>query len=245
MTSLISLPIWLGLSLISACEVPPSQQPQQTVRVFADLKHTGFSPDHCHRGHRARTISALWCPCPQEAPVAIDGPRSLVPLIRWSNGWGGCELRQCRVRVISSFRSPATLAVACGSFAWERAGGGIRRRARINHGLWRGKDGSVELGVGVMIPEAKGDAAGAVWPRAFTVEISTKSPEEHAGARAVPRGALCDSVGTRAGRRVADRLARPHGGFGPVRGGVRVKNRDHAGQSRGRRTVRSVDARHD
>ena len=42
MTSLISLRVWLGLCLISAYESPPGQQPLQTVRVFADLKHTGI-----------------------------------------------------------------------------------------------------------------------------------------------------------------------------------------------------------
>ena len=42
MTSLISLRIWLGFSLIMAYESPPAQQPQQTFRVFADLKHTGI-----------------------------------------------------------------------------------------------------------------------------------------------------------------------------------------------------------
>ena len=41
MTSVISRWIWLGLSLITADESPPSPPPQQTLRVFADLKHTG------------------------------------------------------------------------------------------------------------------------------------------------------------------------------------------------------------
>ena len=36
-------------------------------------------------------------------------------------------------------------------------------------------DGVVEVGVGVVMPEPTADAARAIWPRAFTVEISTKS----------------------------------------------------------------------
>ena len=43
MTSLISLRIWLGFSLILAYESPPSEQPQQTIRVFADLSTQEFS----------------------------------------------------------------------------------------------------------------------------------------------------------------------------------------------------------
>jgi hypothetical protein len=42
MTFLISPWIWLGFSLIMADESAPSLQPQQTLRVFADLKHTGI-----------------------------------------------------------------------------------------------------------------------------------------------------------------------------------------------------------
>ena len=38
-----------------------------------------------------------------------------------------------------------------------------------------GKDGVVEVGVGVVIPEGKSAAAQKAWPRAFTVEISTNS----------------------------------------------------------------------
>ena len=42
MTSFISLWVWLGLSLVMADESPPSRRPEQTFRVFADLKHKGI-----------------------------------------------------------------------------------------------------------------------------------------------------------------------------------------------------------
>ena len=78
MTSLISLRIWLGFSLIMAYESPPPQQPQQTFRIFADLKHTGIldgPSDIVVAG--AQTNSASRRRFRLETSVAIDGPKSL------------------------------------------------------------------------------------------------------------------------------------------------------------------------
>ena len=51
------------------------------------------------------------------------------------------------------------------------------------------------MGVGVVMPEPKPAGAQVAWPRAFTVEISTKSTAG-AAARAVPRGAFHHTLGT-------------------------------------------------
>ena len=75
-----------------------------------------------------------------------------------------------------SFPSKAIVAVACASFAKAQAA--WRRQAPSEDNSWTlapGKDGMVEVGVGVVIPDARPAAAQTVWPRAFTVEISTKS----------------------------------------------------------------------
>ena len=54
----------------------------------------------------------------------------------------------------------------------------------------------MELGVGVVIPEAKPAAAQAAWPRAFTVRDLDEIRATIAAARAVPRGALRHTLGT-------------------------------------------------
>ena len=60
------------------------------------------------------------------------------------------------------------------------AAGVWRRLASGEDNTWTlapEKDGVVEVGVGVVIPDAKPAAAQGVWPRAFTVLISTKSDD--------------------------------------------------------------------
>ena len=92
--------------------------------------------------------------------------------------------------------------------------GGWRRQAPSEDNSWTlapGKDGAVEVGVGVVIPEARPAAAQAVWPRAFTVEISTKSTQSKRLRVPFRVAPLRHTLGTRAGRRASDRLANRHG----------------------------------
>ena len=179
-------------------------------------------------------------------PVEIDGPTSLTTTTMWWDGWGDCELKPCRLQVKLSFPSRATAAFACGLF--RKGVGGWRRQTPSEDGTWtlvQAKGEVVELGVGVVIPEAKAAPAQMVWPRAFTVEVSTKSKNTTRLRSPVPRGALCHTLGTRAGRGADDRLANCHGRFGRLSASVCGKNAAQARCSPGRRNVRPVDARHD
>ena len=63
---------------------------------------------------------------------------------------------------------------------FRNAAGVWRRLASGEDNTWTfapEKDGVIEVGVGVVIPDAKPAAAQGAWPRAFTVLISTKSDE--------------------------------------------------------------------
>ena len=157
MTSLISLRIWLGLSLISAYESPPVQQPQQTVRVFADVEHTGILT-----GPLTSTS-----PGPNEFGIAVPLSSGTAGRDRWPErldaddpvverlGRLRVETTQAAGDVVVSIESDSRRCLRL----FRKGSGGWRQQAPGEDHSWTlapGKDGSVEVGVGVMIPEAKG-----------------------------------------------------------------------------------------
>ena len=176
MTSLISLRIWLGFSLVLAYESPPSQPTQQTFRVFADLNHTGILTGPL-------TPSS---PAPSEFGIAVPLPARSAGRDRWPEkleaddqmverlGRLRVETTQAGGDVVVSIESDNRRCLRL----FRNAAGAWRRQAPSEDNSWTfapGKGGVVELGVGVVIPEAKPKTAQPVWPRAFTVEISTTS----------------------------------------------------------------------
>lgn len=176
MTSLISLWIGLGFSLILADESLPPGQPEQTFRVFADLKHTGILTGPL-------TSSS---PAPNEFGIAVPLPAVSGSRDRWPEKLAADDPRVERLgRLrIETTQAAGDVVVSVTSDShhslrpFRKDVGGWRRQAPSDDNTWTlapEKDGVVEVGVGVVIPEARTAAAQAVWSREFTVEISTKS----------------------------------------------------------------------
>jgi len=176
MTSLNSLRIWLGFFFILAYESPPSQQFQQSLRIFADLKHTGILTGPL-------TSSP---PAPNEFGIAVPIPARSAGRDRWPEkldtddpvverlGRLRVETSQAAGDVVVSIESDSRRCLRL----FRNAAGGWRRQPSSEDHSWTlapGKDGVVEVGVGVVMPEPRPAAAQAAWPRAFTVEISAKS----------------------------------------------------------------------
>jgi Protein-arginine deiminase (PAD) len=176
MNFLISRLIWLGLSLITADEPAPSPQPQQILRVFADLKHTGILTGPLTSSSPGENEFGIAVPLPavnngrDRWPEKLDAADQVVKRL----GRFRVETTQAAGNVVVSIESDSRRCLRL----FRNTASGWRRQAPSEDSSWTlapGKDGVVELGVGVVIPDARAAAAQAVWPREFTVEISATS----------------------------------------------------------------------
>jgi protein-arginine deiminase len=178
MTSLISLRIWLGFYLITSCEVPPAAPPQETLRIFADVEHTGILTGPLPSTSRE----------PNEFGIAVPLPSGHAGRDRWPDRFDADDPMVERLGRLRVETAPGAgdLVISIASESrrslrlFRKGTAGWRHQAPGENRSWTlapGKDGVVTVGVGVMLPEAKGDAAQATWPRAFTVEIATDSPD--------------------------------------------------------------------
>ena len=176
MISLISLRILLGLALITACESPPSEQAEQTLRIYADLKHTGLLAGPL-------TSSSL---APNDFGIAVPIPARTADRDRWPEKLdvGDPMVERLGRLRIETTQAKGDIGVAIESESrsclrlFRNADGGWRRLAPSEDSTWTlapGNDGTLELGVGVVMPEVKPSEAQVPWPRTFTVEISAKS----------------------------------------------------------------------
>ena len=178
MTFLSSVPIWLGLSVISAFEAPPSEQPQQTFRVFADVTHSGTLNGPLSSAVPAANEFGIAAPLPSGSAGRKRWPEKLEaddPVVE-RLGRLRIETTPAAGDVVVSIESDSRRCLRL----FRKGAGGWRRLAPGEDHSWTlapGKLGVLEVGVGVMIPEARGAAAQAVWPRVFTVEIATKAPD--------------------------------------------------------------------
>ncbi len=176
MTSLISLWVWLGFSLVITDESPPSGRPVQAIRVFADLEHKGILTGPLMSSTPAPSEFAIAAPLP-----AVSGGRD-----RWPErldaddpvaerlGRLRVETTQAAGDVVVSIESDSRRCLRL----FRNAAGGWRRQAPSEDNSWTlapGKDGVVEVGVGVVLPDPRPTGPQLAWPRAFTVEVSTKS----------------------------------------------------------------------
>ena len=176
MSYLLSLPICLGLFVNLAPEFLRAEQPPPTLRVYADLEHTGIlggpltsaSPDPKHFG------IAVPLPIRREGrnrgPETIDANDRLVKRL----GRLRVEATNPADEVVVSLESDAR---GCQRL-FRNADGVWRRLASTDDHSWTlspGKDGSLEIGVGVLMLEARAASDRAPWPRTFTVVITTKS----------------------------------------------------------------------
>ena len=176
MTSFMSLWVWLGLSFISADDLPSPRQPQPTFRVIADLKHTGILSEPL--ASRSANLN--------EFGIAVPLPAAGGGRDRWPEK---LDVDDPNVKRLGRLRVEATpaagdIVISIQSDSrrslrlFRNDADGWRRQSASEDHSWTltpGKDGVAEVGVGVMIPEPTADSARKVWPRAFTVEISTKS----------------------------------------------------------------------
>ncbi len=178
MTSLISLRIWLGLTVLMASEPPASQKPEPGLRIFADLKHTGKLG--------GPSTSSSPAPAPDEFGIAVPLPARGAGRDRWPErldannrvvqrlGRLRVEATQPAADVVVSIESDHRRSLRL----FRNVNGEWRRQATREDSTWTlapGKDGVLELGVGVVIPDARPGGAKLSWPRAFAVEIATKS----------------------------------------------------------------------
>ena len=155
---------------------PPARPPQPTFRVFADVKHTGILTGPLTSSSLAPNEFGIAVPLPAVSagrdrwPEKLDADDQIVERL----GRLRVETTQAAGDVVVSLESDSRRCLRL----FRNGVGGWRRQAPSEDDSWTltpGKDGVVEMGVGVVIPEARPAAAQTVWPRAFTVDISTKS----------------------------------------------------------------------
>ena len=175
MIPLISLRILLGISLITAYESPPSEQPEPTFRIYADLNHTGSLTG---------PLTSL-SPAPNDFGIAVPIPARTADRDRWPEKLDAADRMVERLGRLRIETAPAQgdIRVAIESESrsclrlFRNANGAWRRLAPSEDSSWTlapGKDGTLEIGVGVVMPEVRPTEAQVPWPRTFTVEISSK-----------------------------------------------------------------------
>ena len=176
MTKLIVL--WLGLAIIMAPGTPGSDAPHQSFRVFADLGHTGTLT-----GPLTSSPTA-----PNEFGIAVPLPVRSTERDRSAEKFdAGDPLaeRLGRLRVETT-KGAGDLVVSIESDTrrslrlYRKSDRRWRRMAPNENQSWAlapGADGALEVGVGVVMPEARTGGLQPVWPRAFTVLISTKAQQ--------------------------------------------------------------------
>ena len=186
MIYLISLRIWLGLFIIRASESPPSRQSSQTLRVFADLKHTGTLTGPLPPSSPGPNDFGIAVPLPARSSGRDRWPEKLDtgdPLIE-RLGRLRVETTKGATDVVVSIESDNRRCLRL----FRNADDGWRRLAPGEDDSWTlapGRDGALEVGVGVVMPEAMpAGGAGPAWPRAFTVLITTNS--QHGKGLRVP-----------------------------------------------------------
>ena len=143
-----------------ACDGSSSQQPEQTVLVFADLKHTGILTGPLSSSPEA----------PDEFGIAVPLPARYAGRDRWPDkledddhlverlGRLRIETTQDAGEVVVSIEAESRRSLRL----FRNGPGGWRRQTPGDDKSWTfvpGKDRVVDLGVGVVIPEREGRPA--------------------------------------------------------------------------------------
>ena len=169
----------LGFIILLALGSRPTDEPTQPIRVFADLKHTGTLAGPLTSSAMAPNDFVIAAPLPARIPdrhlrenvepaaqvlerlgrLRVEAPMGASELVVSVDGDSGRFLRLFRKaksewrRVTPSKDQSWTVATAA--------------------------DGTAEVGVGVVMPQAGPDGLEPVWPRAFDVVVSMKSQPDH------------------------------------------------------------------
>ena len=174
MSSLIAL--GLGLTISVATGSPPTEQPRPAFQVFADLQHNGTLTGPLTSTWKAGKDFCIVAPLPtrsadrgllrEKADAGEQIVRRLGRLrVKTTKGDGDVDvsIESENRRCLRLFRKSES--------EW-------RRVAPREDGEWTlapEADGTLELGVGVLMPEASRNGAQPAWPREFTAVISTKA----------------------------------------------------------------------
>ena len=159
MTALISFQIWLGVCFLLSDEPPVLRPPQQSLRVFADTEHKGNFIGPLTATTRTANDFGIVVPLPSgsagrdrwpEKFDAVDPMVERLGRVRIETTPGAGDV----VVSIEIAESPQLAAFSQGSGHMAAAVPAEDRSWTVSPG----KDGLVEVGVALMIPEARGAA---------------------------------------------------------------------------------------
>jgi Protein-arginine deiminase (PAD) len=173
--SVLRLYCWLPILAAVAVAAGPTQP--AAINVFADLRHTG-------------TLSGPLPASPTDANefgIAVPLPASYAdrdPLPARIGGGEDFGERLGRLRIETKPGAPGPLiSISCendGCLRLFQKVDRVWRRVAPNEGqswtLTPDQKGTLELGVGVVLPVAKAGAHDPIWPRTFAVEIGPAAP---------------------------------------------------------------------
>jgi protein-arginine deiminase len=176
MTRLTSL--WLAFTIIQGTETAHSQRSEPSFRVFADLGHSGALSGPFTSSPTATNEFGILVPLPVRGTDRDRVPKKVDADDRIAERLG-------RVRVETA-EGAADLVISIDSEnrrsfrLFRKAEGRWRRlppKEDLSWTLAPAADGTLDLGVGVVLPEAKSAGGDPRWPRAFGIVIKTEARE--------------------------------------------------------------------
>jgi Protein-arginine deiminase (PAD) len=174
MSSVIALGLGSLISLAAAS--PPPEQARPPFEVFADLGHTGTLTGPLTFSSKAAKGFGIAAPLPTRS-----GDRGLLREKADAGEQIGGRLGRLRVKTTMG-DGDVDLSIECENRRclrlFRKSEGGWRRVAPKENGSWTlapGAGGMLELGIGVVLPEASSALAQTAWPHEFTAVISTKA----------------------------------------------------------------------
>jgi hypothetical protein len=170
------IPLWLGLLIIPATDSPQAERARPAFQVFADFDHTGKLSGPLNWSPQAGKDFVIVAPLP-----ARGADRGLV--LERAEADETLLKRLGRLRVeTTKGGGDVDVSIESENRRWLRlfrkSDDGWRRVAPSEDKSWTlapGGDRTLELGVGVVFPEANSAGPQAAWPREFTVVLSTKA----------------------------------------------------------------------
>jgi protein-arginine deiminase len=171
-------PLWLAFTIVQGTETPPTHRSVPSFRVFADLGHTGALSGPLISSPTAANDFAIVAPLPVRGTDRDQLPKMLDADDRIAGRLG-------RVRVEAA-KGVGDLVVSLESDnrrsfrVFRKVEGRWRRlppKEDLSWTLALAADGTLEVGVGVVLPEAKSAGGHPAWPRAFGVMINTAARE--------------------------------------------------------------------
>jgi hypothetical protein len=175
------LPLWLGLFIFPACQpIAPAtlraSDQQSPLRAYADLDHNGRLTVSVTASTKAADTFGIAVPLPTRVAEQSRLPEKSRSGEELSNRLGRLRVETAKTarELLVSIDSgtPRSLRVYCKTAGvWQR----VAQNPQQEWAIAAGEDGALELGVGVVIPDARRGGPRVAWPRAFTVQIAARS----------------------------------------------------------------------